>query len=144
MPGVIVGKHMLYDVTLVVNSVTLSDHCEKIEWEAHTDDFRGDAMGDTSKYKMAGLLEVPDIKATFFQDYNTAKVYATLYAAWSVPQTYFTVVAKASSAARSPTNPEFTVTCFVKSMPIIKGEHGARHMADVVFGVASVMSVAVA
>ncbi len=144
MAGVITGKHMLYDVTLVVNGVTLTDHVEKIEWEAHTDDFRGDAMGDTSKYKLAGLLEVPDIKATFYQDYNTAKVYATLYAAWSVPQTYFTVVAKASSGSTTATNPQFTISCFVKSMPIIKGEHGARHMADVVFGVAGVMSVAVA
>jgi len=144
MAGVITGKHMLYDVTLTVNSVNLSDHVEKIEWEAHTNAGRGDAMGDTQQYDMALLLQVPDIKVTFYHDFAAAKVYATLYGAWSVPQTYFNVVAKASSAATSATNPQFTISCFVKSMPLLKGEHGARHMADAVFGVAGNIAVAVA
>jgi hypothetical protein len=144
MPGVITGKHMLYDVTLTVNGVNLSDHVESIEYLTQTNSARGDAMGDTQQYDMALLLQVTDIKVTFYQDYASAKVYATLYAAWSVPQTYFNVVAKASSAARSPTNPEWTISCFVKSMPLLKGTHGDRHMADATFGVAGNISVATA
>ncbi len=142
MAGVITGKHMLYDVTLTVNSVNLSDHVESIEWMTQTNSGRGDAMGDTQQYDMALLLQVTDIKVTFYQDFAAAKVYATLYAAWSVPQTYFNVVAKASSAATSATNPQFTISCFVKSMPLIKGTHGDRHMADATFGVAGNLAVA--
>lgn len=143
MPGVITGKHMLYDVSLLVNSVDLSDHVESIEWNATTNSGRGDAMGDTQQYDMALLLVVPDIKVTFYQDYAAAKVYATLNAAWIVPQTYFNVVAKASSAATSATNPKFTIQCFVKQQPLLKGTHGDRHMADAIFGVSGNIAIAV-
>ena len=141
MPGVITGKHMLYDVSLVVNSVDLSDHVESVELTVTTEELRGDAMGDTQKYNMPGLLAINDIKATFYQDFAAAKVYATLYAAWSVPQTIFNLVGKASSAARSTTNPEWTILVVVKEMPVMKGTHGERHMADVTFGIAGNYSV---
>ncbi len=144
MPGVITGKHMLYDVTLSVNGVDLSDHVEKIEFSTKTNTARGDAMGDTQQYDMALLLVVDDIKVSFFQDYAAAKVYATINAAWIVPQTYFNVVAKASSSATSATNPQFTIRCFVKQQPLLKGTHGDRHMSDVDFGVAGNLAIAVA
>ena len=32
MAGTITGKHILYDVSLTVNSVDLSDHAEQVEF----------------------------------------------------------------------------------------------------------------
>lgn len=142
MAGVISGKHMLYDCVLSVNGVDLSNRVEMLEFTVKTNAFRGDAMGDQQQYELPGLYVVDDIKVTFYQDYAAAKVYATLYAAWSVPQTIFNVVGKASSGATAATNPQWTIPCFVKQMPLMKGTHGDRHMSDATFGVAGNISVA--
>lgn len=142
MAGVVTGKHMLYDVSCTVNGVDLSNRIETIEFTLGTNSGRGDAMGDPQQYEMALLQVVNDIKVTFYQDFAAAKVYATLQAAWTTPQTYFNVVAKASSAATSATNPQFTISCFVKAAPLLKGTHGDRHMADATFGVAGNLAVA--
>lgn len=143
MPGTITGKHMFYDAVITVNSVALSDHVEKVEVKVSTMvPGRADAMGDLQTYDMPGIQKIEDITVSFFQDYAAAKVYATLYAAWSVPQTIFNIVLKASSAATSATNPQWTIPVFVKTMPFMTGTHGDRHMADASFGCAGNYSVA--
>src|SRR5262245_7318724 len=144
MPGVITGKHILYDVSLVVNSVDLSDHVESVEFMVGTNKQPGAAMSEIQDYSMAGTVVVSDPRVTFYQDYAAAKVYATLIAArpLNAAPTVFNLVGKASSAAKSPTNPEWTIPVFVGEMPLMTGTRGDRHMAPVTFAVAGQASIA--
>lgn len=86
-------------------------------------------------------MTVTDPKVTFYQDFNTAMVYATL-SALQQARTIFNVVGKASSGANAPTNPQFTIPCFVQELPLIVGTRADRHMAPVTFAVAGVLSIA--
>lgn len=144
MAGVITGKHVLYDVSLTVNGVDLSDHVEQVAFgEMGTAGQMGAAMGEIQDYDMAGTLQISDPSVTFYQDFNTAKVYATIYAAW-IARTNFNIVGKASSGAASATNPAWTIPVFVGKAPMMTGKRGDRHMAPVTFKVAGALSIAVA
>lgn len=140
MPGTITGKHILYDVSLTVNSVDLSNRVERLEIRLGTNKQVGAAMGDVQDYSIPGTLTIEDITAEFYQDYDTAKVYATLYAAW-LARTNFNIVAKATSGASSSTNPQWTIPVFVAAMPVMGGTRGDRHMSPVTFAVAGAYSV---
>lgn len=142
MAGTITGKHILYDVSLVVNSVDLSDHVESVTFgEMGTNGQAAAAMSEIQDYDMPGTLMISDPQVTFYHDFNTAKVYATLYAAW-LARVAFNIVGKASSGSKAPTNPEWTIPVFVGKAPMMTGKRGDRHMAAVTFKVAGVLSVA--
>ena len=143
MPGTITGKHIFYDASIVVNSVDLSNRVERVEARLGINKQVGAAMGDLQDYSIPGTQTIDDISAEFYQDYDTAKVYATLYSAWE-NRTIFNIVLKASSAATSSTNPAHTVPVFVGSAPLMQGTRGDRHMAPVTFAVAGEMTRAVA
>ena len=140
MPGTITGKHILYDVSLTVNGVDLSNRVERLEIRVGTNKQMGSAMGDVQDYSIPGTLTIEDITAEFYQDYDAAKVYATLYAAW-LARTNFNIVAKATSSASSSTNPQWTIPVFVAAMPVMGATRGDRHMAPVTFAVAGAYSV---
>lgn len=141
MAGVITGKHILYDVSLVINSVDLSDHVEQIVVEVSTNKQVAAAMGDLQDYDMPGTLAITSVTATFYADFAASKTYATLEAAWAA-RTTFNVVAKASSGANATTNPQWTIPCFVEKLPIMTGKRGDRHMTAATFGVAGAYSIA--
>ena len=143
MPGTITDKHIFYDASLVVNGVDLSNRVEKVEIKATTTKQPGAAMGNLKSYSIPGTLDIEDVQVEFYQDYAAAKVYATLVAAYEA-RTIFNLVAKASSAATSSTNPAWTIPVFVGSMPVMQGTRGDRHMAPVTFAVAGEYSIAVA
>lgn len=142
MAGTITGKHVLYDVSLVVNSVDLSDHVEQVTFgEMGTNGQAAAAMGELQDYDMPGTLMISDPQVTFYHDFAAAKVYATLYAAW-IARTVFNVVGKASSGANAVTNPAWTIPVFVGKAPMMTGKRGDRHMAPVTFKVAGALAVA--
>lgn len=140
MPGTTTGKHILYDASLVVNSVDLSNRLERVEMRVGTNKQVGSAMGDIQDYSIPGTLTIEDITAEFYQDYDAAKVYATLKAAWAA-RTIFNIVGKPSSAAAGSTNVAWTIPVFVASMPVLQGTRGDRHMAPVTFAPAGEYSV---
>src|SRR5215471_8172690 len=141
MPGVVTGKHILWDVALIVNSTDLSDHVESVEITVGINKQAAAAMTELQDYSMAGTITITDPKVTFYQDYAASKVYATLMAAWQA-RTVFDVKAKASSGAVAATNPQWTIPCFVGEMPIMTGTRGDRHMSAVTLTVAGLFSVA--
>lgn len=142
MAGTITGKHTLWDVSLVVNAVDLSDHVESVTFgEMNTNKQAAAAMSERQDYSMPGTLMISDPVATFYADFAASKVYATLYAAW-IAVTTFNIVGKASSGANSSTNPAWTIPVFVGKFPMMNGQRGSRHMAPVTFAVAGVLSVA--
>lgn len=141
MPGTITGKHILYDATLTVNGVALTTRLQRVEINVGTNKQVGASMGDVQDYSIPGTLTVEDPVSEFYQDYNTAMVYATLYALWAA-RTTFNIVGKASSGAVSSTNPQFTIPVFVGSMPLLRGTRGDVHMAPVTFATAGELAVA--
>ena len=143
MPGTVTGKHILYDATISVNGVALTTRLQKVTIMVGTNKQAGASMGEIQDYSIPGTLTVDDPTAEFFQDYNTAMVYATLYALWAA-RTTFNIVGKASSGATSATNPAFTVPVFVGAMPLLSGTRGDLHLAPVTFATAGELSVAVA
>lgn len=143
MPGTITGKHILWDVSLLVNSVDLSDHVEQVTFgEMGTNGQAAAAMSEIQDYDMPGTLLISDPSVTFYHDFAAAKIYATLYAAW-LARTVFNIVGKASSGSTSATNPQWTIPVFVGKAPMMTGKRGDRHMAPCTFKVAGVLSVAV-
>lgn len=140
MPGTITGKHVLWDVSLVVNGVDLSDHVENVEFVVGNNAQPSAAMGQLQDRSMPGTQTVSNPKINFYQDYAASKVYATLLALWQV-QTVFNLVGKASSAAKGATNPEWTIPVFVSEMPLMSGTRGDRHMAPVTCAVAGDLAI---
>lgn len=143
MAGVITGKHVLWDVSLTVNGVDLSDHVETVTFEGNTEGFAIREYGNDQQYDRPGMLVMSNPVATFYQDYAAGKVYATIYAAW-IAMTVFNIVGKASSGATSATNPAWTIPAYVAKTPLMVGKRGDRHMAPVTFGVGGILSVATA
>lgn len=144
MAGPTTGKHVFYDGVITVNGVTLSDHANKFTLTVGAESFVGNVFGDSQKYELPGLTTISDIAAEFFHDFAAAKVYATLLAIWQAqtPAVSVNLVLKASSAANSATNPQWTIPVFIKSMPIFDGQHGQVHKCAVTFGVMGTYSIA--
>jgi hypothetical protein len=140
MAGVTIGKHVLWDVSLKIDDVDLSDHVESLEITVGINKQAAAAMTEIQDYSMAGTVTISDLTVTFYQDYAVAKVYATLHAAW-LGRTTFNVVAKPNSGAAAPDNPEWTIPCFVGEMPVMTGTRGDRHMTAVTLAVAGLYTV---
>lgn len=135
------AKHVLYNASVVVNSVDLSDHDNQLEYTVGLNGQPAAAMGEVQDYEMPGTQTVSPIKAKFFQDFASGKVYATLMPLYT-NRTTFNIVMKTDAGATSGTNPAHTVPVFIGSMPIISGTRGDAHMIDVTFTPAGLLSVA--
>ena len=141
MAGTVTGKHILYDATITVNGTALTTRLRSVRIEVGINKQVGAAMGDLQDYSIPGTTTVTDPQVEFYQDYNTAMVYATLQALWAA-RTVFNIVGKASSGATSATNPQFTVPVFVATMPVLGGNRGDLHIANVTFATAGELTFA--
>lgn len=93
----------LVDAFISINSVTLSDHANKVTIEDNRDAVDITAFGATSKAVTKGLGDAK-VTITFFQDFAAAKTHATLQPLIA-STTPVPVEIRATSAARSATNP---------------------------------------
>lgn len=135
------AKHVLYNASVVLNSVDLSDHVDSVELKASMNDQPAAAMGDVEDYAMPGTRVIDDITLNMYQDFASSKTYATLMTLWT-NRTTFTATIKADSGANATTNPAFSVSVFIKSFPIVSGKRGDGHMTQVVLKPAAAMSIA--
>lgn len=135
------AKHILYNASVVLNSVDLSDHVESVSFTAELNDQDAAAMADVEDYSMPGTRKISDIKLKLYSDFAASKVYATLSPLFT-NRTSFNCVLKADAGATATTNPQFTTSVFVKSLPLIDGKRGDRHMTDVVLKPAGAMAIA--
>jgi hypothetical protein len=122
---------MSNDVSLVVNSVDLSDHVREITINMSAEDLDATAMGATSRAHAVGLRD-DRMEVTFLQDYAAAKVDATLSGLVS-SSTGVTVVAKPTSGAVSATNPTYTMTALLFDYTPIDATVGEISAPEVVF-----------
>jgi hypothetical protein len=136
-----VAKHILYNASVTVNGVDLSDHVESVSYTEGIEGQRADAMGEAQKYEMPGVLNIGDVTVNFFQDYAASKVYATIHPL-VVARSTFNIIVKADAGANAATNPAFTLPVFVRNKPVFSGSKGAAHMTQVVFAPAGLQTIA--
>jgi hypothetical protein len=135
------AKHVLYNPTITLNSVDLSDHVESVSFVVGLNDAPAAGMGEVEDYSMQGTRVVSDITCNGFQDFASSKWYATLMTLWT-NRTAFNAVIRADSGAKAPTNPEFTVSVFIKTFPVVSGKRGDGHMSQLVMKPAGAISIA--
>jgi len=101
---------VLTDAVITVNSVALSSYSNSVALNYEIDSVESTAFGSTG-HKFVGGLQNNSIDVEFQQDFASSQVEATIY---PLVGTQTTVVIKATSAAVSATNPEYTLTnCFL-------------------------------
>lgn len=112
----------LTDATVIVNGVTLSDHANNVTVEDTRDAVDITAFGATSKATTKGLGDA-NITVNFFQDFAAGKVHATLQPLIA-STTPITVEIRATSAARSATNPAALMSGLLMNYNMISGGIG--------------------
>jgi hypothetical protein len=112
----------LTDAYVAVNSVVLSDHANNVTVEDTRDSVDITAFGATSKATTKGLGDA-NITVNFFQDFAASKVHATLQPLIG-STTPVTIEVRATSAARSATNPAAVMSGLLMNYNMISGGIG--------------------
>ena len=112
----------LTDATVIINGVTLSDHANNVSIEDTRDTVDITAFGATSKAITKGLGDAK-ITVTLFQDFAAGKVHATLQPLIA-STTGIVVEVRATSAARSATNPAALMTGLLMNYNMLDGGVG--------------------
>jgi hypothetical protein len=125
----------LTNAKVIINGVDLSDHCSAVHLVDSRVPVDITAMGATNLTVTKGL---GDGKASFefFQDFDVAKVHATLQPLIS-SSTGITVEVRGTNAARSATNPAFLMTALMFTYPMLDGKIGDANSATYEFQNAS-------
>ena len=130
------AKLVLTDAAVTVNAVALSTRVKSVTIDYSSDLQEDTAMGATTRSRIGGLLDWT-ITLEFYQDFAASNVDATLF---PLVGTTFTVTAKATSAATSATNPQYSGTGILESYSPISGSIGNILMAPVTIRAAGVLS----
>lgn len=137
------AKHILYNASMFVNGVDLSDHVESVSYTEGLNGQPAAAMSEAQDYEMPSTIKISDVTVNFYQDFATSKVYQTIHPL-VIARSIFNIVVKADAGANAPTNPAFTLPVFVRNNPVFNASRGDRHMTQVVFAPAGVQQVALA
>ena len=127
-------------VSVLLNSVDLSDHVTAVTVNQSFDELEVTAMGDTA-HKFAKGLEASTITLDFLNDTASASVNQTLKAAFG---TTVPIVIKQTNAAVSATNPSYSTTVLVNNLNQINGAVGDISTQSLTFTCNSVITVAIA
>ena len=103
------AKQILRDAYIQVNGVDLSDHCSSITVETSAEEVDLTAFGDSGYREFGQGFKDATITATFFQDYASANVHATLQPLYDTGGT-FAVHVKSSNDTTTSTNPRISLT----------------------------------
>lgn len=120
---------VLYDASVVINSVDLSDHVREVTIDDGVEEKDNTVMSNAAK-SVTGGQRAWNIKVVFFQDYASAKVHATIRA---LVNTTTTIVVKPLSSAAAATNPKWTGTAFVPKYNPIGATVGELQLITVDF-----------
>lgn len=121
---------VLTDVSVVVNSVDLSDHVQSVTLNYDVDAVEITAMSDGSRKYTGGLKNIT-ATVDFQQDFAASEVNATVF---PLVGTTTTVVIKPTSAAKGAANPEYTIAdTYVASHQVLAGSVGDLSVTSVEF-----------
>lgn len=116
---------------LKINGTDLSDHVKAVEVQTNTKDVDITAMGATAEQRSPGLRD-DRIIVTFFQDFASSKVDATLNPLQG-SSSGATVVAYANGTTASPTAPSYTCVMAPFDYSPINVAVGAASQTQVTF-----------
>jgi len=116
------ASFIMTDCFVSINGVTLSDHAKSVTVEDTRDQVDMTAFGATNKVYGKGLGD-GKFTVEFFQDYAAGKTHATLQPLIS-STTPFTVEVRATSAARSATNPGIVMSALLFNYSGLSGNIG--------------------
>ncbi len=116
---------------LKVGTADLSDHVRSMEVQMNSADVDTTAMGAVSQTHAPGLRD-DRITVTFFQDYATSKVDATI-SPLQGSITGATIIAYAHGVTASATAPSYTMVGAPFDYSPINGEVGAANQTTVTF-----------
>ena len=121
---------------LTINAVDLADHVRSasLSYSAEMRDIT--AGGDDTRNRLGGLKDW-SMEIDFNQDFAAGKVDATLF---GLVGTTFTVALRATNAAKSATNPEFTGTGILETYPPIGGAVGDEATVSITIQAAGTLS----
>ena len=114
------AKLVLNNAFISVNAVNLSDYITQVTLVTEVAEVPTTAMGDTAVTRVGGLKD-SSVSLDWQQDYQAAKVEATLY---PLIGTTTTVIVKAVNSATSATNPAYTFTALIASHSPVAGAVG--------------------
>jgi hypothetical protein len=112
----------LLDAFISVNAVTLSDHASSVQVEDTRDTQDFTAFGATNKVVGKGLGDAK-ITVEFFQDFAAGKTHPTLQPLIG-STTPVTVEVRATSGARSATNPAAVMSALLFTYNMVAGSVG--------------------
>jgi len=129
------GVFTLTDAFISINGVTLSDHGNKVTIEDMREEKDATVFGAGNKVNAKGLGD-GTITCGFFQDFAAGKVHATLQPLIS-SSTPVTVEVRATSAARSATNPGIVMSALLFTYSPLDGDVGEMSVMTAIFRNAS-------
>ena len=126
------------DVSVVLNSVDLSDFVQSATINRQFEELNVNAMGDTS-LKFAKGLESSTVTLDFLNDSAAAQSLVTLNGAFG---TTVPLIMKQLSSATSASNPSYTTTILINNLTPINGATGDMSTQSITFTCQSVIVVA--
>jgi hypothetical protein len=125
------GKTILRDAFIEIDSVDLSDHSTAVAINMQTPEVDLSNLGGTGRERGHGLRD-DSFVVTFQQNFDAASVDATLFPLFE-GQSEFTVTVRPSSAAASATNPEYSATCILLNYDPLDASVGDVSTTQVTF-----------
>jgi hypothetical protein len=126
-----VAVFTMTDAYISVNGVTLSDHANSVTVEDTRDEVDITAFGASNRAVTKGLGG-GSITVTFFQDFAAGKTHATLQPLIA-STTPVTVEVRATSAARSATNPAAVMSGLLMNYNMLSGGVGEASTIEASF-----------
>lgn len=117
---------VLTDAFVSFASVDLSDHVRQVTLNYSAEMLDDTAMGDTTRSRKGGLKDW-NASVEFYADEASAKVQATLFP--KVGTTGTLIVRPVNTGGVSATNPNYTGTGILESLPPVTGAVGDLQMA---------------
>lgn len=115
---------------VTINGVDLSDHIDSVELNAEVVDVKTTNFGSSGNETRTAGLKSGSVTINVQQDYAASKTDATLWAAFG---TTTTITVKATSAATSATNPQYSGSFLVNQYKPVAGKVGDLATLSVTF-----------
>lgn len=122
---------VLDNAFLEFNSVDLSDHVVSVTVNGQTDEQEDTAMSVDWRSYLPGLNNW-NVSVEFREDFASSSVAATLWSAWS-GRTSATIAVRPDAGATASTNPKYSGTAFLSTMPPLAGSLGQTANKSVTF-----------
>jgi hypothetical protein len=125
------AKQVLTNAMVLVNGVDISNHVSQVDIDDARAEVDVTSMGDSNNEIVLGLGDAT-ITITVFNDYAAAAIDSQMWPLHT-SNTPFPVEVRPNNAARSTSNPAYTMTSLLPHYKPISGSVGAAVSTDLTF-----------